>query len=355
MNINTLEKGKIFKNWKVLCKELDIPCKPSNSRKSDEKELSRFCDWHKEGQKIIIDKVFKIPKDKEDKRMDSMTQNVMGNMLVELITKYGKEGSLSTFFDKNLLYELCEMYNPSYKFYRFNQEELAKRDNVDIDTIRDFYNISNNVFVSNINKGGKWLKSKRLATMFDTYAIKTKHGHRVVTKEEHAIIQSYEAKVIEEIYETNRKDLFLNSTESMNYRTLRNKVSEMINEDANKIINYRPNELKKVLHGDIIIGLMDIEYYYPVYEFVGDVNKIKKYYDKQVKKVQEEKTKVNNRTIEKINESVDNKISNAKNNNEDKYLFGNKINKERKERRSDDKYRQDMDKLIDNHIKIHKN
>lgn len=352
MRIDILKKGKVFKNWKILCSELEISNEKGNTKKANEKELSRFCEWHKEGQKIIIDRVFRNPKESEDGRMDKMTQEVMGNILVELICTYGKEDSLSTFFDKNLLYELCEMYNPSYKFYKYKQDELSKRNNIDLETIRDFYNISNNVFISNINKGGKWLKSKRLATMFDTYAVKTNHGHRVVTKEEHAIIQSYEAKVIEEIYKTNRKDLFLNSTESMNYGTLRKKVCKIIDNEAHKIMNYNPNEFKKVLHGDIIVGLIDIEYYYPVYEFIGDVNKIKKYYDKQVKKIQEEKEKSNNRTIEKINESVNRKITNAKDNKNDTVSFGKKINKDRSERRSNEKYKEDMDKLIDEHIKL---
>ena len=89
------------------------------------------------------------------------------------------------------------MHNKNYKFYQYKQDELAEREKIDIEIIRDFYNISNSTFVSNIEKGAKWLKGKKLATMLDTYAIVNENGyHRTVTKEEHAIIQSFEADII---------------------------------------------------------------------------------------------------------------------------------------------------------------
>lgn len=338
MKIEKLKKGMTFKNYKELCEFLEIKVTSGTAKESQFKELSRFCEWHKDGNKIIIDKKFRTPKNKEDGRMDRMTQEVMGNMLVEQICIYGKENSLSTFFDKNLLYEKCEMHNENYKFYRFKQDELSEREKIDIEVVRDFYNVSNSTFVSNIEKGAKWLKSKKLATMVDTYAIKCKNGgHRVVTKEELAVIQSYEAKVIEEELRTTRQSLFLNSTEDKNYYKFRNRVAEVIIEDIEKISQYRANELKKVLHAEVILGLSDMKYYYPCYEFIGDVNRIKKFYNKQFEKAKREKA--NERTIEKINESVDKKITNAKE------------GKSNKEYRTEENYKENMDNLINKNIK----
>ena len=68
IKIEDIKKGMEFKNWKVLCDCLGWECKSSNNRKANEKELSRFCEWHKEGQRIIIDRKFRKPKDKIDGR-----------------------------------------------------------------------------------------------------------------------------------------------------------------------------------------------------------------------------------------------------------------------------------------------
>lgn len=337
MKTENIKKGMVFKNYKELCKFVEIEPTTGTAKKSQLKELKRFCEYHKEGQKIIIDKKYKIPKDKEDGRMDRLTQNVMGNMLVEQICIFGKKGDLSIFFSKNFLYRICEMHNDNYEFYRFKQEELSRKENIDIDIIRDFYNITNNIFVSNIDKGAKWLKSKKLATMYDTYAIKTSSGHRAVTKEEHAIIQSYEAKVIEENMNTNRVELFLYSSDEKNYKKLRERVCKKIKNDAVKILNYKDCERKKVLHWEIIVGLMDMSYYYPCYEFIGDINRIKKYYDKQFNK--KEKEKANTQTINKINQSVDMKIKNAKE------------GKSNKSFRTKDEYKKNINDLTDKNIK----
>ena len=57
---------KIYKNYKELCCLLEIEPTTSNSKKAQMKELGRFCSSHKEGQKIVIDKIYKTPLPKED-------------------------------------------------------------------------------------------------------------------------------------------------------------------------------------------------------------------------------------------------------------------------------------------------
>lgn len=68
MKADKLKKGMTFKNWKELCEFLGIDSKGGNIKKANEKELSRFCEWHKEGQKIIIDKKYRTPKNKKENR-----------------------------------------------------------------------------------------------------------------------------------------------------------------------------------------------------------------------------------------------------------------------------------------------
>ena len=63
--IKELKEGLIIKNYKVLCEEyLGVKPTKGNGRKYHFKELERYCEYHKEGQKIIIDNVYKDKKEK---------------------------------------------------------------------------------------------------------------------------------------------------------------------------------------------------------------------------------------------------------------------------------------------------
>ena len=69
-------EGQIIKNAKELGKELnknfDNNKKIStNTKKGRENELSTLCEWHKEGQKYIVDKVFREQKEKIDGRKNN--------------------------------------------------------------------------------------------------------------------------------------------------------------------------------------------------------------------------------------------------------------------------------------------
>ena len=61
-----------YKNYKELCKAMNWEEKAGNSRVSQLKELDSLCEYHKEGNKFIIDEVYDIPREIIDKR----TRNV---------------------------------------------------------------------------------------------------------------------------------------------------------------------------------------------------------------------------------------------------------------------------------------
>ena len=52
---------KIYKNYKELCKAMEWEEKAGNSRVKQLKELESLCEYHKEGNKFIIDEVFENP------------------------------------------------------------------------------------------------------------------------------------------------------------------------------------------------------------------------------------------------------------------------------------------------------
>ena len=62
---------KIYKNFRELCEELNWKVGTGKQKKLQLEELSRLCDWHKEGNKIVIDEIFEIAKEKVDGRANN--------------------------------------------------------------------------------------------------------------------------------------------------------------------------------------------------------------------------------------------------------------------------------------------
>lgn len=64
-----LKKGQTFKNWKEVCAWFDWKNICGTYKQARLKELSSLCEFHKEGNKIIIDEVFENQKPIEDGRV----------------------------------------------------------------------------------------------------------------------------------------------------------------------------------------------------------------------------------------------------------------------------------------------
>lgn len=63
-----LKKGQVFKNWKEVCEWFDWKTTGGDTKKAYLKEFESLCEYHKEGNKFIIDKVFNKPKQIKDGR-----------------------------------------------------------------------------------------------------------------------------------------------------------------------------------------------------------------------------------------------------------------------------------------------
>ena len=59
--ITQLEKQKIYKNWKELCEAMDWNNIGGDTKKKYLKILNSICEFHKDGQKIIIDNIYNNP------------------------------------------------------------------------------------------------------------------------------------------------------------------------------------------------------------------------------------------------------------------------------------------------------
>lgn len=64
MKTQNLTEGQVIKNYKELCSMLDVKAEAGNSKKAQLKELERFVNYHKEGNKFVIDEIYEVAQDK---------------------------------------------------------------------------------------------------------------------------------------------------------------------------------------------------------------------------------------------------------------------------------------------------
>lgn len=165
MHIDNLEL-KTYKNYKELCEALEIkPC-AGNSKKSQLKELDTYCNYHKEGNKFIIDEIFDIQKEKEDLRKFNGGDNnnieylkyieaLILNMLAE------KETGLLFLSKYSILKEL-KMINDNYSFCKGRIEKLSVLSNIETEEIYEFYASTDGTLVNNLEKTLNNLQDKSL-------------------------------------------------------------------------------------------------------------------------------------------------------------------------------------------------
>lgn len=132
MKIENLKNGQVLKNYKELCEVLDIKPTTGNARKAQFKELDRYCKYHKEGNKFIIDEIFQEVQSKMDNRKLGNNNNqakCLRYLLCNLLSAYKIEQNEVLGFSKGLLLRKLNLINDNYtsaKVQRFQYAEALE-------------------------------------------------------------------------------------------------------------------------------------------------------------------------------------------------------------------------------------
>lgn len=264
-----------------------------------------------------------------DGRIDTLTSETMGYMLLSNIKKFGEKDEHTIFFAKGYLYRECQMCNENWSNVNGDSEqieELAKELNTKVELIYEFFDITNGVFNRNLNKGCRWLKNRKLALSSESYAIKANGIHQRVTDEEKAIILEAEYEILKK-WGISYKDVW----QQKKYRQFRHQVIQYI---IKKVDEYAITDEEGVtIYADNIPlklrGFIGLEYYYETIEFVYNYNHVKDSLKTLTTVTKREAKKVSN---DKVKEVIDKRAE-------------DKTYREARE------YKKDMKKIMDKTIK----
>lgn len=144
MNIDKLKEHQIIRNYKELCNILGVKVCNGRSKTFQLKEFERYFKYHKVANCYIIDEIYDLTKEKEDKRKDirkvsnnnKYSKHIQG-LIIDLLAQSKDERvclSVGTLLDK------LGMVNDNYLVGRQNIPKLSEVINVPEENCYDFYN-----------------------------------------------------------------------------------------------------------------------------------------------------------------------------------------------------------------------
>lgn len=137
MKIENLHEGQVLKNYKELCAALGLEVVGGNQKRSQMKDIETYCKFHKEGQKIIIDKIYEVKKEKIDKR-ENGAYDEMKSLILSILL-------LDDYEDNRAILPIGTLLNAigavsrNYSATRQYRQSTSEYLNMDIAYVNDFY------------------------------------------------------------------------------------------------------------------------------------------------------------------------------------------------------------------------
>ena len=278
MNIENLEAGQTIKNYKELCSMLEIKVEAGNSKKAQLKELERFLKYHKEGNKFIIDEIYKEVKEKTDLRNNGNSSvygdNIKRLLLLLMATSVDND---EVILPISILLSKLSMVNINYSIGRRNQDRLSEVLNIDEKYINEFYDTTHQnlkrSLETNLNQLDKkailrWetvrMICKKVAVVkyneldeieidMDTNKVQynIKEEYSVATKEQDLLILEAENETLKELNLNDINEVFRFGKADLFYK----KVYSILKRKAN--IKYYFNGYKLIYNRDIVINELE--------------------------------------------------------------------------------------------------
>ena len=248
-------------------------------------QWQQYFTWEKKGNKFIITEIHKEPIMRIDNQGNNIYNTYIEKLILDLLVQkynsnevYNKRIYMSR---DQMLYSL-NIVNANYHYVKYNAYDSAKYIKVDVNNIKEFYDINNRNFNNAVERALKHLSNRFLVNwqFVQTVAIKeseeeynwskkeytSKEIHRDATKTEREYIILYEKIIADSMGFKNKQDIFLCGK----YLEFTNKVCGKLQEQGIPILYYYKS-YDIVFHEKVIEELNNINQYLMDYEERRDV------------------------------------------------------------------------------------
>ena len=197
---------KMYKNFRELCEELNWKVGTGKQKKLQLEELSRLCNWHKEGNKIVIDEIFEVAKEKVDGRANNKNTGHSTKSTREDDGRKNKNSIYKELDDIILNYLYCHTSDDTVnvtknQLVRKCEFDISIQDNNEYskETINDVLDVYKSILTHAVDSSLKRLEKKGFINYKYTFMVHYEGIWRLATDEEEMKIKEVEEQVKEEM------------------------------------------------------------------------------------------------------------------------------------------------------------
>ena len=238
MKLDNLEVGMVVKNYKELCRLLEISVRSGSQKIRDVKELDSWIKYDRKGNSYIITEIFSEQKPILDGRglspkSHNNQRGAYGKYIRLLILNMLSQGEDENNPEKvnvihsgrNEMLEKLNMINENYRHGSYNRKAMSHYLGMDIEFIHEFYNTNTQKMRNAVDATlNRLMNSEKLIFWNSVKMIGKYNEHREATDEE-----------IETIINCERETLLEMGTNKMDYIYASNRLDEFYIRVKNKL------------------------------------------------------------------------------------------------------------------------
>ncbi len=210
LDTSNIQEGMIIKNYKELCKLLNLNITTGKSKQIQLREINRYIDLLKDNTKYIVLEIY-------DKPLTSYVNSKYTTLIQDILLNYlVKQNDKIVYINKNELIKVLGLVNNKYIEYKHNRKELIKLyDELDEFNVNEFYKRCDAKILSILESSFKSLKKRLLLDYSDAYKIYYYDGYHqlkfdIANNEEHSYILSVKRQVLEDMNLSSEYQIYLN-------------------------------------------------------------------------------------------------------------------------------------------------
>ena len=249
MEIKNLKEGQVIKNYKELCKVLEIEEKPGKSRQLQHKHFNQYFEYKKEGNKYIINKIYENAENKIKRGGNNRVFiDDFRNLIISILYNNKNESML---ISKGMLYKTMNLVNENYLLGRNNMTKLSEITEIPQTSIYDFYDYNSVKLRDTVERNLKHCRNRSLLIYESVMCVAIQevliaynelnkpildeHGrvvsesrltYREATKQEKQVILKYEDEVKTELGLKDNQEIFLKGKWKYFKQQVENKLKE---------------------------------------------------------------------------------------------------------------------------------
>lgn len=188
-----IKNGEIISNYKELCSILKLPVLSGNSKKAQEKELSRYMDFTKDGHKYLINKIYSEPLPDLSAK-GSLYYDALEFVLCKILRNHiTANGSTLFCATMNNLAERVGFVNDLYFRFLWHKNKLSTQLDVPLEVVDKLYKESQRNYKSIIYRTLNNMEKDKIIKFQEVYYVQE------VDEKERVIVETAKDKYGDEV------------------------------------------------------------------------------------------------------------------------------------------------------------